>query len=234
MTEDKSPPRGASSLRSCWRRAARRTSRRIPRAHHRGQLDVSRERRGDVGARDFYSTDYYTDKLLEYLESNRGDGKPFFALATYTSPHWPLQAPDAIHPSLQGPLRRGLRGDSQAPHSRQKALGVIPWDFKPHEPLPSTPRIRRGKSSRPSNASVEARRMEIYAAMVDNLDWNIGRLIELLEADRPVRRHVRLLPVGQRRRRRHGVFPTTEANDNSYDNLGRRYSNVATASAGPK
>lgn len=43
---------------------------------------------------DFYSTKTYTDKLISYIESNRADGKPFFAYAAYTSPHWPLQAPD--------------------------------------------------------------------------------------------------------------------------------------------
>ena len=41
---------------------------------------------------DFYSTEYYTDKMLEFLQSNEGDGKPFFAWYTPTSPHWPLQA----------------------------------------------------------------------------------------------------------------------------------------------
>lgn len=35
----------------------------------------------------FYSTDFYTQKLIEYIDSNRGDGKPFFVFAAYTSPH---------------------------------------------------------------------------------------------------------------------------------------------------
>ena len=38
-----------------------------------------------------YSTDFYTDKLLEYIDLNKEDNKPFFAFAAYTSPHWPLQ-----------------------------------------------------------------------------------------------------------------------------------------------
>ena len=43
---------------------------------------------------DFYSTEVYTDKMIEYLEANVGDGVPFFAWYTPTSPHWPMQVPD--------------------------------------------------------------------------------------------------------------------------------------------
>ncbi|MEE9180900.1 MAG: sulfatase-like hydrolase/transferase, partial [Vicinamibacteria bacterium] len=43
---------------------------------------------------DFYSSDFYTDKLIEYIEADLDEGQPFFAYACYTSPHWPLQVPD--------------------------------------------------------------------------------------------------------------------------------------------
>ena len=83
------------------RRVALRARSRAP--HRRRRLDVPRERRADVSVPDdFYSTDFYTDKLLEYLDAHRGDGKPFLALATYTSPHWPLQAPDAFIDRYKG------------------------------------------------------------------------------------------------------------------------------------
>jgi arylsulfatase A-like enzyme len=42
---------------------------------------------------DFYVTEHYTDKMLEYLQSHE-DGQPWFAYMPYTSPHWPLQLPD--------------------------------------------------------------------------------------------------------------------------------------------
>ena len=41
-----------------------------------------------------YSTNLYTDRLIEFIEADRENGKPFFAFASYTSPHWPLQVPD--------------------------------------------------------------------------------------------------------------------------------------------
>ena len=42
----------------------------------------------------YYSTRFFTDKMLDYLRANEGDGKPFFAWYTPTSPHWPLQVPE--------------------------------------------------------------------------------------------------------------------------------------------
>ena len=60
-----------------------------------GYPAVYRENGADVSIpEDFYSSDYYTDKLIEYLEDGSEDGHPFFAYAAYTAPHWPLQAPD--------------------------------------------------------------------------------------------------------------------------------------------
>jgi len=40
-----------------------------------------------------YSTNFYTDKLIQFIEKDRDDNQPFFLYAAYTSPHWPLQAP---------------------------------------------------------------------------------------------------------------------------------------------
>ena len=43
---------------------------------------------------DFFSSEFYTDKMIDYIQSGQEDGKPFFAYLAYTAPHWPLQAPD--------------------------------------------------------------------------------------------------------------------------------------------
>jgi arylsulfatase A-like enzyme len=41
-----------------------------------------------------YTTELFTDRLIGFIESQLDDGRPFFAFAAYTSPHWPLQVPD--------------------------------------------------------------------------------------------------------------------------------------------
>ena len=55
------------------------------------------------------------ERMIEYIEQDRAEGKPFFAYLAYTAPHWPLQAPDEVDRALQGPLRRGLRGALREP-----------------------------------------------------------------------------------------------------------------------
>ena len=42
---------------------------------------------------DFYSTNTYTDKMIEFIAANADDDKPFFGYLALTSPHWPLQVP---------------------------------------------------------------------------------------------------------------------------------------------
>ena len=39
---------------------------------------------------DFYSSRFYTDQVIDYIDEDRADGKPFFAYVAYTAPHWPL------------------------------------------------------------------------------------------------------------------------------------------------
>lgn len=47
---------------------------------------------------DFYSTTYFTDRMLQFLEGRNDQERtqPFFAYLPYTAPHWPLQAPQEI------------------------------------------------------------------------------------------------------------------------------------------
>jgi len=50
----------------------------------------------------FYSTDTYTDMMMEFIDKNQGDEKPFFIYLPYTSPHWPLQAPQEFIEKYDG------------------------------------------------------------------------------------------------------------------------------------
>lgn len=127
---------------------------------------------------DFYSTQTHTDKLIEYIDANHADGQPFFAFAAYTAPHWPLQAPEDFIDRYAGRYDEGYDVLRHQRVERAQTLGVVPnidaeanfrrigpaWDELDEE----TKRI-------------SAREMEIYAAMVENLDFHIGRLIAYLE-----------------------------------------------------
>ncbi|WNC93712.1 arylsulfatase [Paraburkholderia sp. FT54] len=163
----------------------------------------------------FYSTDFYTQRLISYIDSNKGDGKPFFAYAAYTSPHWPLQVPEPYLHNYAGKYDAGYDAIRNARIARQKALGIIPNDFVPYggasETLVATAASANNGTANakyvsavhsaaqgytdygpgtvnktwaslsPAEKKAQARYMEIYAGMVENLDHNIGLLIQHLK-----------------------------------------------------
>ena len=127
---------------------------------------------------DFYSTQYYTDILLEFLEGDRGDGKPFFAYLSYTAPHDPLHAPKKYIEKYSGVYDLGWDELSQKRLQALKDLGIIQADARPFPRLPSVPAW--------SDMSVQerqqaARDMEVYAAMVDYMDEQILRVFDYLK-----------------------------------------------------
>ena len=127
-----------------------------------------------------YSTEVYTDQLIEFIEENKIDGKPFFAYAAYTSPHWPLQVPDEYLNLYAGfyddgyDLLRGRRFESL------KQAGIIPLES---ELPPRNEEITPWSDLTAEEQRHESRKMELYAAMVDNLDDHVGRLIDYLQAN---------------------------------------------------
>lgn len=132
----------------------------------------------------FYSSDYYADKVIHYIESNRNDGKPFFAYAAFTAPHWPLQAPTEYSDRYKGKYDAGYDAIRNARLERQKKLGIIHADFKAAIPIETnTAPQKYGKWDELSaeQKAAEARKMEVYAGMVENLDFNIGRIIQYLK-----------------------------------------------------
>lgn len=125
-----------------------------------------------------YSTDFYTDKLISYIDSKLEDEKPFFAFAAYTSPHWPLQVPEKYWKKYEGRYDEGYEKLRERRLESLKKAGMI----SPNVSLPELhPSIKAWESLSAEERAKEARKMEIYAGMVDNLDENIGRLISHLK-----------------------------------------------------
>jgi len=128
---------------------------------------------------DFYSTRFYTEKMIEYIEQDRGNGRPFFAWLAYTAPHWPLQAPPESIARFEGRYDDGYEALYARRFARQKALGLVAEDAEPIDDARFAPRWSELSAD---ERRVEARRMEIYAAMVSDLDAYVGRIIDYLEA----------------------------------------------------
>ena len=134
---------------------------------------------------DFFSTDYYTDKLIQYLDSGKRSGKPFFAYAAYTAPHWPIQAPQKYSDRYKGQYDVGYEQIRNARIAKQKQLGILPTNFQAADPLATAqiPKYPKWNELSSEQKALEARKMEVYAGMVENLDDNIGRLIQYLKAN---------------------------------------------------
>lgn len=125
-----------------------------------------------------YSTDFYTSKIIEQLKEAKKAGKPFFAYAAYTSPHWPLQVDEKYSRKYAGKYDQGYEVQREKNLASLKKAGMIPDDAR----LPEWHRrVKPWESLTADRKKWESRAMELYAGMVDNLDENIGRIISYLK-----------------------------------------------------
>lgn len=176
-----------------------------------------------------FSTDFYTDYLLQNLAKQKGN-RPFFAFLAYTAPHSPLQAPDAYMDKYQNHYTEGPKALADRRFHQLKALGLVSQSAKPH-PLVGTP---SWESLSDEERAVESKRMQLYAAMVDNMDHNIGRVFDYLKStgqyDNTV--IVFLSDNGAAGASREGSGRwggwIRQSRDNSFDNLGKASSYVST------
>ncbi|RME62355.1 MAG: arylsulfatase, partial [Alphaproteobacteria bacterium] len=127
-----------------------------------------------------YSSQFYVDQMIDYIEAGRAASQPFFAYLAFTAPHWPLQAPALAMAKYRGAYDAGYDVLHRQRLMRQKALGIVP------ESAAAGARPPKGvpwESLSGARKRVAARAMEIYAAMVDQIDVHVGRLIDRLDAD---------------------------------------------------
>lgn len=126
----------------------------------------------------FFSTTEYTDRMLDFLKSSEGDNQPFFAYLAYTAPHFPVQAPEPYIAKYDGVYDAGYDAIRTARLERMKASGILPQDFADSPPPPDTIAWEAWPSA--EEQRLEARRMQVYAAMIDQMDEEIGRVIDQL------------------------------------------------------
>ncbi|KAJ5111973.1 sulfatase PB10D8.02c [Penicillium argentinense] len=130
--------------------------------------------------KEFYSAKTFTDKALGFLENRTAEEaeQPFFACMTYTAPHWPLQAPQDIIDKYRGVYDKGPDALTQSRLKRLQDLGLVKpgVDHAPPEGRLGPPWEELTDSER----SESARKMETFAAMVELLDTNIGRIVDYL------------------------------------------------------
>lgn len=182
----------------------------------------------------FYSSDYYAEKMMSYL-SEQEDDAPFFAYLAFTAPHDPLQVPDAWLDRYEGAYDEGYDAIRERRLARMKEMGLIP------DALASNP----GSGLFPTwddlddrEKAEQARKMEIYAAMIENADHNIGRVLDLLRKQGKYENTIILFlsDNGANPKEPHFYAPNTPETiardfDNSLENMGRKGSFVSVGGA---
>jgi len=133
----------------------------------------------DAYAADYYCTDDFTDTAIRWLKAHASatPDKPFLLYLPYNAPHAPLHAKPADLARYAHAYDAGwdvVRADR---HARQRAMGLFPRDW-PH--AAHSAGVPSWDSLTARERELHARFMALYAAVVDNTDGNIGRLVACL------------------------------------------------------
>jgi arylsulfatase len=126
----------------------------------------------------FYATTTYTDKMISFIDANRGDGKPFFAFVSHQAPHEPYHLPKEWRNRHVGAYDKGWDAVRQERLKRQIELGIMPPGMQLAERMWFVP---DSTLLAPAARTFFGRKMEIYAGLVENLDFHIGKLIDHLK-----------------------------------------------------
>ena len=124
---------------------------------------------------DFYSSSFYTDELISYIDS-AGDA-PFFAYLSFTAPHNPLHVPQPYIEKYRGRFDAGWDALAAERLERLKSLGLVA-DTQEAQPRPNW--VMGWDELTSEQQAARARDMEVYAGMIDNVDEQIGRILAQL------------------------------------------------------
>lgn len=126
---------------------------------------------------EFYSSKYFIDKTIEFIESNRKDGKPFFSYIPFQAVHIPVQAPREFTQKYMGVYDEGWTIMREKRRLAAEKLGIIPPDTK----TTITPGTQDWDLLSATEKRFQSKSMAVYAGMVDAMDTHIGRLVSYLK-----------------------------------------------------
>jgi len=125
---------------------------------------------------DFYTTDAFTDYALQYLDDYQGEDKPFFLYVAYTAPHYPLHAWPEDIARYRGRYMLGWDELRRQRYQRLTDMGLIDrrWGMSRRDDVvPAWDDI--------ADKDAWDLTMAVYAAMIDRMDQNIGRLLAKIQ-----------------------------------------------------
>ncbi|HEX8532036.1 MAG TPA: arylsulfatase [Cytophagales bacterium] len=126
----------------------------------------------------YYLTDEFTDHALRFLDEANAQRKPFYLHLTYTAPHFPIQARPEDIAKYRGQYKKGWDVVRSERYQRLVQSGIIKpeWKLSPRDTL-----VPAWNQLRESEKDAWDLKMAVYAAMIDRVDQNIGRLMAKLK-----------------------------------------------------
>ncbi len=124
----------------------------------------------------FYYTDAISDHTVRFIREHceRRPEAPFFVYVSHTAAHWPMHALERDIAKYRGRYDEGYAPVRASRLERLRELGMVEraWGLSPQAET---------WRDDPAYSAWESRCMEVYAAMVDNMDQGIGRIVAELE-----------------------------------------------------
>ena len=127
---------------------------------------------------DHYSSRSFAEDLMNSIRKNRGDGKPFLAYLAFQAVHDPVQVPEPWLSKYRGRYDKGYEVLRRQRWESAKKLGIVP---KRAELAERNPLIKPWKDLTEDQRKLEIRGMEVYAGMLDAMDYHYGRVIDFLK-----------------------------------------------------
>ncbi len=126
----------------------------------------------------FYMTDAFTDHAIQYLDDQQVNQptKPFFLYVAYTAPHFPLHALEEDIAKYENLYLQGWDITREKRYQKMLKLGLIDKRYHLTQRPDNIPAWENA-----TDKKTWVRKMAVYAAMVDRMDQNIGRLISTLK-----------------------------------------------------
>jgi arylsulfatase A-like enzyme len=124
----------------------------------------------------FYYTDEMGKNAAAYIEEMTGKGAPLFLYVAFTASHWPMHAPEGTIAKYKDRYKDGWDALRAERYARLKKLGLIQskWEMSPR------PQDAPAWKDEP-HKEWQARRMAVYAAMIDHMDQAVGKIVEALK-----------------------------------------------------
>ena len=126
---------------------------------------------------DFYSSRFLVDKTIEFIDSDAQDGRPFFAYVPFQAVHLPVQAPQEFTDRYMGVYDEGWDRLRYERRRRAAELGIVPRSAG----MVAMSTTDDFFALSPEQKRYQAKRMAVYAGMVEAMDFHVGRLVAHLK-----------------------------------------------------